>query len=110
TAPGFDVIGAGEPAVPGISLGHNGSIAFGITLFYTDQEDVYVYETSPDDPDAYRYGDGWERMRTVEERFAVKGAPDQSLALKFTRHGPVVHEDPGRRLAVAVRSVWAEPG
>src|SRR5699024_2507027 len=41
TAPGFDVIGAGEPAVPGISLGHNGSIAFGITLFYTDQEDVY---------------------------------------------------------------------
>jgi penicillin amidase len=33
TAPGFDVIGAGEPALPGISLGHNGTIAFGLTIF-----------------------------------------------------------------------------
>jgi penicillin amidase len=33
TAPGFDAIGAGEPAVPGISLGHNGRIAFGLTIF-----------------------------------------------------------------------------
>ena len=48
TAPGFDVIGADEPFLPGISIGHNGRIAFGLTIFYIDQEDVYVYETTPD--------------------------------------------------------------
>jgi penicillin amidase len=110
TAPGLDVIGAGEPALPGVSIGHNGTIAFGLTIFGADQEDVYVYETAPGDPDAYRYRDGWERMRVVEEHFVVKGAPDQTLKLKFTRHGPVVFEDRERRLAYAIRSVWAEPG
>lgn len=110
TAPGLDVIGAGEPAVPGVSLGHNGLIAFGLTIFGADQEDVYVYETASGDADAYRYGVSWERMRVVEERFDVKGAPEQVLVLKFTRHGPVIFEDRPRGLAYAVRTVWSEPG
>jgi penicillin amidase len=91
--------------------GHNGTIGFGLTLFFgPDEEDVYVYETHPDDPDLYRYQGGWERMRVVEETAAVKGAPDQVVRLKFTRHGPVVHEDPAARRAYAIRSVWFEPG
>ena len=48
SAPGFDVIGAGEPALPGLSIGHNGHVAFGFTVFPVDQEDLYVYETDPD--------------------------------------------------------------
>jgi penicillin amidase len=44
SAPGLDIIGAGEPALPGIAIGHNDHIAFGITIFYIDQEDLYVYE------------------------------------------------------------------
>src|SRR5215218_2885785 len=71
SSPEFDAIGTGEAAVPGISLGHNGHSAFALTIFGADQEDVYVYETAPGDPDAYRYGDGFERMRVVEESFAV---------------------------------------
>jgi penicillin amidase len=110
SAPGLDVIGAGEPVLPGVSIGHNGVIAFGLTIFGADQEDVYVYETAEGDGDAYRYGNGWERMRVVEERFAVRGVPAQIMRLKFTRHGPVIFEDPDRRLAYAVRTVWSEPG
>lgn len=109
-APGLDVIGAGEPALPGISIGHNDKAAFGLTIFPIDQEDLYVYRTKPDDPDCYAYGDGYERMRFIEERVAVKGYPDQTLTLKFTRHGPIVHEDRARNLAYAVRTVWLEPG
>ncbi len=50
-APGLDVIGAGEPALPGVSIGHNDDIAFGITIFDIDQEDLYVYELKTGDPD-----------------------------------------------------------
>jgi penicillin G amidase len=110
SAPGFDAIGAGEPSVPGISLGHNGDIAFGFTIFGADQEDVYVYETHPDDADLYRYGGEWERMRVVEETIKVKGAPDQTIRLRFTRHGPVTYEDDAKSRAFSVRSVWFEPG
>ena len=53
-APGLNVIGAGEPALPGISIGHNDHIAFGLTIFPIDQEDLYVYEKAAD---GYRYGD-----------------------------------------------------
>jgi penicillin amidase len=109
-APGFDAIGAGEPAVPGISIGHNGAIAFGLTIFCADQEDVYVYETQASAPDRYRHGEGFEAMRVVEEDIAVKGAPAQKVTLKFTRHGPVIHEDAAHNVAIAVRSVWSEPG
>jgi penicillin amidase len=49
-APGISVIGAGEPALPGISIGHNDTIAFGLTIFNVDQEDLYVYELNPADP------------------------------------------------------------
>ena len=110
TAPGLDVIGAGEPVIPGVSLGHNGTAAFGLTIFYSDQEDVYVYETDPADPRSYRYGDGFEPMRRVDERFAVRGSDDVMLPLWFTRHGPVLLDRPAERRAYAVRSVWFEPG
>ncbi|MCA1444150.1 penicillin acylase family protein [Ensifer sp. IC4062] len=108
--PGLDLIGAGEPAVPGISLGHNGHSAFSLTISAADQEDVYVYETKPEDSTAYRYKDGWETMTTVEEVIEVKGCAPQTLSLRYTRHGPVVYEDCAKRQAFAVRTVWTEPG
>ncbi len=110
SGPGIEAIGAGEPCLPGISIGHNERVAFGLTIFDADQEDVYVYETDPKDPLRYRFGDGFERMITSVERFEVKGAETQEQTQYFTRHGPVVFSDPDKALAIAVRSVWAEPG
>ncbi|MCB1488916.1 MAG: penicillin acylase family protein [Bauldia sp.] len=111
SSPEFDGIGAGEPVLPGIMIGHNGTIAFGLTLFFgPDEEDLYVYETEPGNPDSYRYGDGYEAMRIVTETIKVKGAPDEEVTLKFTRHGPVIHEDAAKGRAYAIRSVWFEPG
>ena len=109
-APGFSAIGGGEPALPGVSIGHNGSIAFGLTIFSTDQEDLYVYETRPLQPNEYRYRGGWEKMTVVTESIPVRGGEPVPVELLFTRHGPVVHADPLRGRAYAVRSGWFEPG
>lgn len=109
-APGFDAIGAGEPVLPGISFGHNGSTAFALTIFYPDQEDVYVYDTPQGEPDAYAWKGGVEAMRRVTERFEVKGAEARDLDMLFTRHGPVVLREPEKNRAYAIRSVWSEPG
>ncbi len=108
SAPGLDIIGGGEPSLPGISIGHNGSIAFGLTRFYIDQEDLYVYELNPADERQYRYRGGWEPARLVRETIRVKGAPSVEAELRFTRHGPVIWSD--KRRAYAVRSGWLEPG
>jgi penicillin amidase len=66
-APGWNVIGAGEPALPGVALGHNDSIAWGITIVGTDQADLYVEETHPLDATQYKVGDAWVRMQLVRE-------------------------------------------
>ncbi|MEB8340630.1 penicillin acylase family protein [Streptomyces endophyticus] len=110
SAPGLDVIGAGEPALPGISIGHNGTVAFGLTIFPMDQEDLYVYELDPDDRTRYRYQDGWEAMKVLRERVPVAGEDDHPVELAFTRHGPVIHVDEEHDLAYAVRTAWLEPG
>jgi penicillin amidase len=109
-APGMSVIGAGEPALPGISIGHNGQIAFGLTIFAIDQEDLYVYQTNPKNPRQYRYQNGFESMTVVPETIEVKGESPRQFDLLFTRHGPIVYADPEHQRAFAVRSVWFEPG
>jgi len=110
TAPGMSIIGAGEPALPGISIGHNGTIAFGLTIFDVDQEDLYVYDVNPSNSREYRYKGSWEPMRAVRETIGVKGAAPVSAELVFTRHGPVIYDDAAKRRAYAVRTGWLEPG
>lgn len=109
-APGLNVIGAGEPALPGISIGHNGTIAFGLTIWAADQEDVYVYETNPENPNEYKYMGRWEPMEVVRELVPVRGGDPVEIEMKFTRHGPVVYEDPEKNLAIGFRAAWLEPG
>ncbi len=109
-APGLKVIGAGEPHLPGVTIGHNERVAFGITIFPVDQEDICVYELNPQNPRQYRYAGGWEDMRIIRESLAVKGGAPREIELAFTRHGPVVKSDPATRRAFAIRTVWNEPG
>jgi penicillin G amidase len=109
-APGLNIIGAGEPALPGIAIGHNDDIAFGITIFWIDQEDLYVYALKPRDADSYRYGSGWEKMQIVHESIEVKGETPRPVVLRFTRHGPVLAADADKNRAFAIRTVWSEPG
>ncbi|CAJ6929046.1 penicillin amidase [Burkholderia pseudomallei] len=111
-APGWNVIGAGEPALPGVSVGHNDRVAFGLTIFaFGDEEDLYVYDTRPGHPDEYRYRGRWEKMRIVEETVAVRGQANRVERLAFTRHGPVLYEDAAHRKAYALRAAYLEyPG
>ena len=108
--PGWNVIGGGEPEIPGVSIGHNEHGAWGLTVFRTDGEDLYVYETNPADPNQYRYDGAWEEMRIIEDTIQVKGADPVVVELKYTRHGPVVFEDSAENLAYAVRPAWMEVG
>ncbi|HUP19162.1 MAG TPA: penicillin acylase family protein, partial [Gemmatimonadota bacterium] len=109
-APGWNVIGGGEPVLPGLSIGHNEYGAWGLTVFSTDGEDLYVYETNPDNPDQYRYDGGWEDMRVIRETIPVEGREPATVELKYTRHGPVVYEDAERGVAYAIRAAWMEVG
>lgn len=111
TAPGWNVVGGGEPALPGLSVGHNEYGAWGLTIFSIDQEDLYVYETNPENQNQYKYRDNWESMKIIKESITVKGQEEVvTVELKYTRHGPVVFEDVENNKAYAVRAGWLEIG
>jgi penicillin amidase len=109
-APGWNVIGGGEPVLPGVSIGHNEHGAWGLTIFGQDAEDLYVYDTNPANPNEYRYKGNWEAMRVLADTIQVKGAKPEPVELKYTRHGPVLFEDRANRKAYALRAGWMEPG
>ncbi len=109
-APGWNVIGAGEPTIPGIAAGHNERVGFGFTIVGIDQQDLYVEEVNPQNPNEYRFKGQWEKMRVERERLKIKGGPDAEVELKFTRHGAVIYEDAKLHRAYALRWVGSEPG
>ncbi|HEU0140998.1 MAG TPA: penicillin acylase family protein [Bryobacteraceae bacterium] len=109
--PGWNAIGAGEPALPGIALGHNEHIAWGFTIAGIDQADLYVEELNPANAGEYRYKGAWRKFDLEEAKITVKGQTSpQVVELKYSIHGPVIHEDRVRNRAYALKWVGAEPG
>ena len=108
--PGWNVIGGGEPVLPGVSIGHNENGAWGLTIFPTDTEDLYIYETNPYRPNQYLYQGQWEPMDVVQETIQVRGSGAISKELKFTRHGPILAEYPEKNLAFGLRAAWLDIG
>jgi penicillin amidase len=110
-APGWNVIGAGEPSLPGIAAGHNERVAFGFTIFAADMQDLYVEETDAADPHKYKTAAGWENMRVITEPIRVKGrAQPVAAELLFTVHGPVIFEDHAAHRAYVLHWTGSEPG
>ena len=109
-APGWNVIGGGEPEIPGISIGHNEYGSWGLTVFSTDGEDMYVYDLNPVNVNQYMYNGEWEDMKVITETIKVKDSDDVNVDLLYTRHGPVTYVDSEHNKAYAIRCAWLEPG
>ncbi|MEO9004322.1 MAG: penicillin acylase family protein, partial [Ginsengibacter sp.] len=110
SAPGWNVIGGGEPVIPGVSIGHNDHGAWGLTIFKTDAEDLFVYDLNPENLLQYKYKGNWKTMEKITEKISVKGAPDTLVTLLYSIHGPVTFIDSARKKAYAVKCAWLEPG
>ena len=108
--PGWNVIGGGEPVLPGVSIGHNEHGAWGLTVFGQDNEDLYVYDTNPANPNEYRYHGRWEPMSVITDTVPVQGEAPVDVELKYTRHGPVLYEDTANNKAYALRAAWLDYG
>jgi penicillin amidase len=107
TAPGLDVAGVALPGTPGIIVGHNRRIAWGITNLGYDVQDLYI-EKLDDRTGRYVYNGQVEQARGERELIRVKGQNPVEVVIWVTRHGPVLVGDGDKRMAM--RWVAAEPG
>jgi penicillin amidase len=94
-AAGIDVIGASFPGIPGVVIGRNARIAWGVTNTGVDVQDLYVMQNDPASPDGASYiYDGVSRPYDVRtEVIDVKGGDAESLLVRTSVHGPVVTSD-----------------
>ena len=109
-APGWNVIGGGEPEIPGVSIGHNEKGAWGLTIFETDGEDLYVYDLNRKNLNQYWYKGQWKDMKLIQDSIHVKNSDDVKMTHRYSVHGPICFIDSANHKAYAVRAAWMEPG
>jgi penicillin amidase len=92
SAPGLDAVGGTLPSLPGVVLGHNGSVAWAFTNTGSDTQDVFVERLMPGDPSRYVTPDGPAEFELRRELIRVKGEADAVLLVRSSRHGPVISD------------------
>jgi penicillin G amidase len=107
----FDAIGADVAGIPGIAIGHNQRLAWGLTAGLADIADCFVETVDPSEPANYRTPDGWQRATERIEHIEVRGEPARTERVLETRHGPVIQPAaPGTDRAIALRATTLEDG
>ena len=106
-APGIDVSGVALPGAPGVMVGHNQRIAWGITNLQFAVQDLYI-EQFDDRTGRYFYRGQVEQARPERELIRVKGQPPFEIVVWVTRHGPLYVTD--GNIHMALRWTAAEPG
>ena len=88
----FDVVGFSFPGAPGVVIGHNADIAWGVTNLNPDEMDLYVEKINPANPNQYEYMGQWIDMDIRTETIVVAGAESERLIIRSTIHGPIISD------------------
>jgi penicillin amidase len=106
----LNVAGVALPGVPGVAIGHNQRIAWGITAAMADGDDLFLERVNPDNPRQYEYKGVWVDGDLLHEEIAVRGQAEPLVEeVLVTRHGPIIsRRSPGEKRAW--RCTAAEPG
>jgi penicillin amidase len=100
----YHVTGVSLPGIPSVLVGHNDRIAWGMTLAFTDCEDLFIERFNPDSSNQYLTEDGWLDSEIIIEKINIKGKNEpHNENVVITRHGPVISDVVGysqERLAV----------
>jgi penicillin amidase len=106
-APGLNVAGVELPGVPGVIVGHNDRIAWGVTNLGFDVQELYK-ERIDLRTGQYLFQDHVEQARQEREVILVKGGNPIETLTWVTRHGPVFDTEHGA--VMTLKWTAAEPG
>ena len=108
SSPDFEVVGATLPGVPGVVLGRNRRVAWGMTNVSADVEDLFREHLDASGRSAEFRG-GQEPLTIVRETIRVKGADPVAVDVRLTRHGPLVSDALNANEAQSTHAVKAPP-
>jgi penicillin amidase len=88
------VIGGTIPGIPAVLVGRSAELGWGITSSNLDDQDVFLEELNPENPEQYRTPDGWKAFETRRSIVEIKDQAPVTVTLRWTDNGPVL--PPGR--------------
>ena len=91
----YNVTGFSFVGDPGVVIGHNDRIAWGLTNVGPDVQDLYIERINPDNPNQYEVNGDWVDMELINETVQVAGGDPVELTVRYTRHGPIISETYG---------------
>lgn len=88
----MNVSGMVLPGTPFVNVGHNDSIAWGMTFVHVDDIDFYFETLNPADTNQYLLNGEWVDMQLREETIRIKGGDSVTVTNRFTHRGPLINE------------------
>ena len=79
----YNVSGVIFAGVPGVILGHNEQIAWGVTNTGPDVQDLYIEKRNPNNENEFLYNDKWEKATVVDESIKVKAEKQFLIKLHY---------------------------
>ena len=99
----YDVVGFSFASTPGVIIGHNRRIAWGVTNALVDVQDLYIERINPENPNQYEVNGEWRDMTIRQEKIVVAGQEEpEIITIRSTRHGPIIND-----VAYGPGSDWA---
>jgi len=92
----YNVVGFSFASTPGVIMGHNDHIAWGVTNLEPDVQDLFIERVNPENPNQYEYQGEWLDMEIVREEITVAGEEEPVVVnARITRHGPIINDVAG---------------
>ena len=88
----FQVEGFSFAGLPGVVVGHNDRIAWGVTNLGPDVQDLFLERVNPDNADQYEVNGEWVDMDVRQEVLQIAGGDSETITVRETRHGPVLSD------------------
>ncbi len=90
TSPSLHVMGVTLPGAPGVVIGRNEDISWGMTNVMADDADFYFVQADSSDSDYYWYDGKSLAFQSFSDTINIKGEPPYIFAKRKTVQGPVV--------------------
>jgi penicillin amidase len=93
TGKDMNVYGASMPGAPGVVIGFNDSLTWGLTNNYRDVKDFYQIYGAEGDASSYMFGGERRKFDLRIEEIKIKGKPTFNDTMRYTLHGPVMYDE-----------------